>query len=203
VITLNIVTALSRPGNLSAIIASMGELGRVPELRARWIVIYDGSEAPNELGRLGPLPGALQLVPIPWPNGKCKFGINQKNFGMDHMEPGYFHLLDDDNIIHPQFFGRVASLIAQNPGKKAFGFNQRRWDHHGDLPCQPDRMVPGKIDNTMFVVATEFIGQKRYDLSRAGTEDGWFFHELFKKDPGAWLFTDEWLVYYNYLIHHK
>lgn len=180
----------------------MDGLREIQNLRVRWILVYDG-QTPKELTAPGPIPPSLEIVPLSWTKGPCRFGINQKNFGMDRMEPGFYHLLDDDNVVHPSFFSRVADLIQKHPEKKAFGFNQRRWDHHGDLPCRADRMFPGKIDNTMFVVATDFIGSKRYDLERAGWEDGWFFHELFRKDEGAWLFPDEWLVYYNYLGHHS
>jgi cephalosporin hydroxylase len=204
VILLNIVTALSRPKNIPVILRSMEGLRQIPNLRVRWIIVYDSqAEAPKEVMAPGPLPTSLEIVPVAWTHGPCRFGVNQKNFGMDHMEPGFYHLLDDDNIVHPSFFSRLVELIQKHPEKKAFGFNQKRWDHHGDFPCRADKMVPGKIDNTMFVVSTDFIGSKRYDLARAGMEDGWFFHELFHKDQNAWFFSDEWLTYYNYLAHHK
>jgi len=203
-IILNIVTALSRPKNIPVILRSMEGLRQIPDLRVRWIIVYDSqAEAPKEVMAPGPLPPSLEIVPVAWTHGPCRFGVNQKNFGMDHMEPGFYHLLDDDNIVHPSFFSRLVELIQKHPEKKAFGFNQKRWDHHGDLPCRADKMVPGKIDNTMFVVSTDFIGAKRYDLARAGMEDGWFFHELFHKDQNTWFFVDEWLTYYNYLAHHK
>jgi hypothetical protein len=201
-IVLNIVTALSRPSNILSMLQSMGRVVDVPEIRIRWIVVYDAES------KTSPPPLELQevmgskiaaIIPVSWTHGACRFGINQKNYGIDHAEPGYYHLLDDDNIIHPAFFKKLSEVIKANPEKQAFGFNQLRWDMHGDLPCRADRMKPGKIDNTMFVVHTDFIGSKRYDITKAGTEDGFFFQELYKQDPSAWVFTDEYVTYYNYL----
>src|SRR4029078_7532871 len=144
----------------------MEGLRQIPDLRVRWIIVYDSqAEAPKEVMAPGPLPTSLEIVPVAWTHGPCRFGVNQKNFGMDHMEPGFYHLLDDDNIVHPSFFSRVVDLIQKHPEKTAFGLNQKRVDPHGDLPCRQDKMVPDKIDNTMFVVATDFIGSKRYDLA--------------------------------------
>lgn len=201
-ILLNIVTALSRPSNIPSMLQSMGSVIDVPEIRIRWIVVYDAESAssppPIELQEVAQSKIAT-IVPIPWIHGMCRFGINQKNHGIDHAEPGFYHLLDDDNIIHPAFFKKIAEVIKANPDKRAFGFNQLRWDSHGDLPCREDRMIPGKIDNTMFVVHTDFIGPKRYDLSKSGMEDGFFFSELYGQDPNAWVFVDEYVTYYNYL----
>lgn len=204
-IVLNIVTALSRPSNLSIMLKSMGSIIDVPEIRIRWIVVYDAqseaSPAPMELQEAAKAK-IVSVIPIPWIRGGCRFGINQKNHGIDHAQTGYYHLLDDDNIIHPAFFKKVADVIKANPDKRAFGFNQLRWDQHGNLPCRADRMCPGKIDNTMFVVHTDFIGAKRYDLTKAGIEDGVFFQELYHQDPNAWVFVDEYVTYYNFLKGH-
>lgn len=201
-IVLNLVTALSRPSNIPSILQSMGCVIDVPAIRLRWIVVYDAesesSPPPVELEEATKSMIAT-VVPVPWTKGACRFGINQKNYGIDHAETGYYHLLDDDNIVHPAFFKRVAEVIKANPDKRAFGFNQLRWDQHGDLPCRADRMIPGRIDNTMFVVHTDFIGSKRYDLAKAGMEDGFFFQDLYHQDPNAWVFVDEYVTYYNYL----
>lgn len=205
-VVLNVVTALSRPANIPAILASLESVAEVPDISVRWLVVYDTPSQSEWLPkglREATASKIIKVVPLAWTRGPCRFGINQKNYGLDNTERGYYHLLDDDNIIHPEFFKKLAEVIKANPGKMAFGFNQRRWDQHGDLPCSPDRMWPGKIDNTMFVVHTDFIGSKRYDLSKAGIEDGYFFHELHNQDRSAWVFPNEYVTYYNYLTHHK
>jgi len=198
IVSLTIFLFLDRP----SLLQSMGSVIDVPEIRLRWIVVYDAeSEASPPPIELQEVAGSriATVVPLPWTHGTCRFGINQKNYGIDHAEPGYYHLLDDDNIIHPAFFKKLSEVIKANPGKRAFGFNQLRWDHHGDLQCRADRMRPARIDITMFVVHTDFIGTKRYDVTKAGLEDGFFFQELYKQDPSAWVFTDEYVTYYNYL----
>jgi len=104
-------------------------------------------------------------------------------------------------VLHPAFLGAIGKLIRLHPAKLAFAFNQIRWDHHGNLPARPERMVPDQIDNSMFVVHTDLIGGERYDIQRAGQEDGFFFQGLYGRMPEAFLFVDEYLTYYNYLVH--
>lgn len=199
--TLNIVTAVSRPANLMAVLRSMEGVKETPDLRVRWILVYDDPpRRPRELDTLRA--DHIEIIKLPWLKGPCKFGIHQKNFGIDNCEPGFYHLLDDDNKVHPDFFKGISQAIHENPGKQAFAFHQRRWDRHGDLQAIPRRMKPGKIDNTMFVVHTGFIESKRYDIAAAGREDGWFFSELYKKDPTTWCFIDRFLAYYNYFRKH-
>lgn len=196
---LNIVTAVSRPKNLPAMLRSMKGASEVSDLKVRWLVVYDDPPArPPQLQKMLQMPSPVTIVPIQWTGGPCRLGINQKNFGIDHCEQGYYHLLDDDNKVHPAFFKRISQILKEHPEKKAFGFNQRRWDQHGDLRAIPEKMFPGSIDNTMFVVHTDFIGLKRYDIKHAGCEDGWFFHDLYKKDPTAWFFINEFLAYFNF-----
>ncbi len=197
---LNIVTAVSRPKNLTTILRSMKSAAEAPDLKVRWLVVYDDPPArPHQIDTITQTPSPVEVVPLRWTGGACRLGIKQKNHGIDHCERGYYHLLDDDNKVHPAFFKRISEVLRAHPDKQAFGFNQRRWDQHGDLKAVPDRMFPGKIDNSMFVVHTDFIGPKRYDINHAGCEDGWFFHELHKKDASAWYFVDEFLAYFNYL----
>jgi hypothetical protein len=196
---LNIVTAVSRPKNLPAILRSMNGAEGIANLKVRWLVVYDDPpKKPDQIEVIQSTPSPVEVVPLQWTGGPCRLGIKQKNYGIDHCLPGYYHLLDDDNKMHPAFFKRISEVILENPGKMAFGFNQRRWDQHGDLRATPEKMFPGSMDNSMFVVRTEFIGPKRYDIKHAGCEDGWFFHELYKQDPSAWLFVNEFLAYFNY-----
>jgi hypothetical protein len=198
--TLNIVTAVSRPANLPFMLTQMGN-ARDSEMKVRWILVFDKPfDHSAQLVAQGAACG-VEVVLLHWTQGPSKFGIAQKNHGIDHCEKGFYHLLDDDNKVHPQFFRRLGELVRENPGKSAFAFNQMRWDQHGMLCPRPDQMIPGKIDNTMFVVHTDLIGQKRYDPKHAGWEDGFFFSELHAQSPADWLFVDETLALYNYLHH--
>lgn len=199
---LNIVTAVSRPGNLIRILDSIEKTAHLSGLDVKWITIFDApADAPPDVQERFSSVKSIRIKKDFWLGGPVKFGILQKNLGIDLCDDGFYYLLDDDNVVHPSFFERIGQLIASNQGKLAFAFNQKRWDFHGDLPARPDRMVPGKIDNSMFVVHTSLIGAARYDLGLAGTEDGHFFQGLFRKNPETFVFVDEYLAYYNYITH--
>lgn len=200
--TFNIVTAVSRPQNLLRIHRSISETCAGLQLSLKWIVVFDApKDAPPEFQRLIDRGAPFRIQKERWAGGPCVYGINQKNRGIDLCDKGFYYLLDDDNIIHPELLKRVGELTRQHPQKKAFAFNQQRWDKHGNLRARPETMIPMRIDNSMFVVSTELIGADRYDITKASLEDGFFFQGLFHKDPGSFLFVDEYLAYYNYLNH--
>ncbi len=199
---INIVTAVSRPENLPCIHASMESAMAGHEADVRWIMVFDTPwNASEGVARMLAGPSRVRMHPALYPGGPTKFGIHQKNMGMDLIEDGFYHCLDDDNIVYPKFFEGVTRLIRNSPNKKAFVFSQRRWDLHGDLRAMASRMNPCFIDNTMFVVHKALIGTRRYDPDRAGLEDYYFFRALYDQEPGAFEFSDDFLAYYNYLRH--
>jgi hypothetical protein len=198
--TINIVTAISRPELLPRIYKSMMESVVGTAANVRWILVVDApGYVPQEVFRMIRDSSRIKIERVMYPDGPVRFGIAQKNMGIDLIEDGFYHCLDDDNIVHPDFFKGITRAIAANPGKKAFAFNQQRWDKHGDLRASPENMRKFHIDNTMFVVHKDLIGEDRYDLSKAGEEDFYFFRKLYDKDPGTFVFLDETLAYYNYL----
>jgi len=197
---LNMVTAVSRPQNLMRIFRSIRSTIRECTLPVKWIMVFDSpNNTPEDFQKIIDKVTFMKIQKAYWPNGPMKFGIPQKNLGMDLCEEGFFHLLDDDNLVHPNFLKRISQLVKAHPDKLAFAFNQRRWDQVNDLRARPESMYPGQIDNTMFVVHTSLIGSRRYDFKHAGYEDGMFFMELFRSAPEAFVFVDEFLAYYNFL----
>lgn len=197
---INIVTAVSRPENLLRIHQSMIESAVGTGANVRWLLVVDApGHVPESVFKMIRDSSRIKVERVIYPDGPVRFGIAQKNMGIDLVEEGFYHCLDDDNIVHPDFFMGITKAIAANPGKKAFAFNQQRWDRHGDLRASPENMRKFHVDNTMFVVHKDLIGEDRYDLSKAGEEDFYFFRKLYDKDPGTFVFLDETLAYYNFL----
>jgi hypothetical protein len=194
----NVVTAVSRPENLRRIHASMIASLMGEPIRARWILVFnEGDMRPIHL--LKPAPCENLSVERRQFGGPSRFGVAQKNHGLDQVSEGFYHLLDDDNIVHPRFFGAISEAMAREPQKRAFAYGQQRWDRWGDLKATPETMEPNKIDNSMFVVHRDVIGPERYDPALAGIEDYHFFRRLYDKGPAAWTFLGETLAYYNFL----
>ncbi len=196
---INLVTAVSRPTNLKRIYQSILQSLKRSSLKAKWILVVDG---PNvipagvwEMLQKGP----VQVELLIHNGGKCSYGIAQKNLGMASVVTGFFHCLDDDNIVHPDFFSGLERAMRAAPGKRAFAFGQKRWDNVKSLTAAPDRMEYGKIDNTMFVVHQSLIAEKRYDLTRSGREDFHFFRGLYDLYPDEFVFISDTLAYYNFI----
>jgi glycosyltransferase involved in cell wall biosynthesis len=197
----NIVTAVSRPENLPRIKRSI-ELSLLSStLTVRWILVMDDAVTPTKTVEEALKGASFEIRRLSYRGGPCAYGINQKNAGMASIKDGYYHCLDDDNIVHPQFFQGLEKAIKQSQGKRAFVFGQERWDNIRSLKASPDRMEYGKIDNTMFVVHTSLIGEKRYDLSKSGREDFVFFRALYDLHKEEFCFIPETLSYYNYIYH--
>jgi len=197
---INIVTAVSRPGLLPRIYQSMLESLAGTGANVRWILVFDApGDVDEQTFRMIRDSSRIKIERIVYPDGPVRFGIAQKNMGMDAVEEGFYHCLDDDNIVHPDFFRGIIRAMEENPGRKAFVFHQQRWDRHGDLWARPENMRKFHIDNTMFLVHRDLIGEDRYEIEKAGEEDFYFFRKLYDKDPGTFVFVDEVLAYYNFL----
>jgi len=199
---ISIVTAVSREQNLPRIYRSMEEALSTTKLEVRWILIFDSpgitTEQTNQMINNSKNIWIQKFVDS---DGPMRFGIRQKNLGIDLIGDGFYHCLDDDNIVHPDFFHGISRLIEENPSKLAFAFGQIRWDALGDLLPHSWTIHPGMVDNTMFVVHKDLIGNLRYDEAKSGFEDGWFFKTIYEKNPEAFLISDKFLAYYNYLKH--
>lgn len=198
---INLVTAVSRPENLRRIHRSICASLARSSLNAKWILVTDGPGVIPPKTEALLKEGPFEVVNIIHLGGACSYGINQKNAGLDSLTDGYFHCIDDDNIVHPDFFPGIERAIRANPRQRAFVFGQKRWDNIKSLTASADRMVYGKVDNTMFVVHTSLIGAHRYDLSRSGREDFLFFRNLYDLHRDEFVFIPDTLAYYNFIRH--
>ena len=198
---IHLVTAVSRPENLQRIHKSISISLSRSTLKAKWILVVDDASVISKKAEDQFRGGAFEVQQIVNHKGRCSYGIDQKNVGMASILDGYYHCIDDDNIVHQDFFSGLERAIKANPGKRAFVFGQQRWDDIKSQVAAPDRMEYGKIDNTMFAVHSSLIGEHRYDLSRSGREDFHFFRKLYDLHREDFVFIPETLAYYNYIKH--
>jgi glycosyltransferase involved in cell wall biosynthesis len=196
---INLVTAVSRFENLPRLCKSISMSLTRSSLKATWILVVDAGERipPHVLEKFSEVP--FEIKTLVHEGGKCAYGIEQKNLGMSSISNGFYHCIDDDNIVHQDFFPGIEKAMTENPGKKAFVFGQKRWDNVRSLSASPDRMVYGKVDNTMFLVHSDLIGDHRYDSSRSGSEDFHFFRKLYDLYKDEFVFISETLSYYNFI----
>lgn len=198
---IHLVTAVSRPENLPRMHRSISLAISRSSLRAKWILVVDDANSIPTSTEAVLKGGAFETEKIVHRGGKCSYGIDQKNAAMALISDGYYHCIDDDNIVHRDFFIGLERAMQAAPKKRAFVFGQQRWDNIKSLIASPDRMEYGKIDNTMFVVHSSLIGSHRYDLSRSGREDFHFFRKLYDLHRDEFVFISETLAYYNFIKH--
>ena len=199
---INLVTAVSRPENLPRLARSISlSMSKSKLSKVNWIVVVDDVSVLSPAIEAQIKDGRFLVKKVVHTGGRCQYGIDQKNLGLDSIKDGYYHCIDDDNILHPEFFQAIERAMDGNPGKKAFVFGQQRWDAIKSLTASPARMEYGKIDNSMFLVHSSLIGLHRYDLTRSGREDFHFFRKLYDLHSEQFVFLSETLAYYNFIRH--
>ena len=163
---LTIITPCSRPQNLPAMAESI-KPGR-SMFDVIWMVVFD--------------------------NGECKESINgghQRNCALDAITDGWVYFLDDDTIIHPDFFSELAKA---NTSAVAFEQDLGTWIRK----VAQSEMRVCHIDMGQVVIRRELIGNTRFIVDQH-IEDGLFIESIYKSNPNAWLFIDKPLCYYNKL----
>jgi len=184
--TINIMTPLTRPINIDRMYSSMWHLW--PDFHLRWIVVADDDKDPDVESRLAVTNPLIEIVA--GHHKQPSTGHAQRNYALDHLTiPGYVYWLDDDNVIHPLFFGKLRRFERQ--GWKGMLFGQHRAK---DGYVSPDLR---HIDTGQIVVHTSLIGDTRWGLYY--TADGDFIREVYAKDPDAFIFVDEVATYHNRL----
>jgi hypothetical protein len=196
---MNIVTAVSRPNNLPRIADSISSARGNHGIDVRWLLVLDApGTLPATVAAALDVHKDIEIDFLIHHGGPCRYGIAQKNLGISQIREGWFYLLDDDNIVHPNLFRGIVAARMPHPSKKAIAFSQKRWDSESKI-AHPDRMRPAQIDNSMFVIHKDLIGARRYNLKRAGLEDFYFFKDIYDTYPDEFIFLPEFLAYYNYL----
>ena len=156
-----------------------------------WIVVFDSTEP-----RAAVHSPAANVILLASAGGVA--GKHQINTGLDycraHDIKGFVYVLDDDNLIHEDFYRRISEAIKS--GKKGY-IVQQEVSPGRIRPVSPDTTRTGWIDQAQFVVHTDLlrhaIYQQHYDA------DGELIESLFKQHADEFEFVHETISYYNRL----
>lgn len=183
---LHIVTPCSRPENLAKMCDSIDALR--PLFDVAWWVIFD-------LAACDPVDvddAITDAVYVP----SSQWGAGQRNHALDRIEDGWVYFLDDDNLIHPNFF-ELKQLIADNPEKRAFAFAQKHVDGWV-REVAPETMKVNHIDMAQVLIRRDLIGDERFPLPFYNA-DGRFIQAIYDRSPDEWLLVNKVMCYYNAL----
>ena len=108
----------------------------------------------------------------------------------------YVTLIDDDNIIHPDYYTEIIAQIEECPDACALCYNQLiTIDNPTYRHASPSNTIVGSIDLAQYTVKASTFGLCEFEAGYCG--DGEFIQALHSLVP--FTFIDQTLCYYNYL----
>mgnify|MGYP001598714625 CR=1 FL=1 len=187
---LNIITPVSRPGNLRAIKNSIGW----HNLPVRWIVV--GEQGLSWIITPGCYPDTITLLGAK----TAPAGHAHRNVTIDFIgnTSDWIMSLDDDNILHPDLIPWLEANKELLENYEVVIFDQVNKYGALRLQARPDMVAPNCIDTAQYMWrgrAAEGI-RFREDLYNA---DGYFIEEVYQRNKDKTLFVNQPLCYYNYL----
>lgn len=180
-----IITPCSRPKNLPILFESLDF-----SVIKKWLIIYDSTK--------GETPPQFEHNKIAECNeGKVGFsGNTQRNRGIESTRGGLIYFLDDDNVIHPNFWNILPRFSNEE-------LNLFQIEGHPQTESLNLRNPgPSTIDTSMYCVDRKLVGNTRW-LPHLYAADGVFAETLYCKKPNSLKIFDEKAAYYNYLSRDK
>lgn len=179
---ISIITPCSRPQNLPKLFASINF-----DYIDKWIIIYDTSKDRTYTRRFTEHPKIIE--------SECSdvglAGHPQRNFGMNFVTKGFIYFLDDDNIIHPDFW----TFLPTFNDRYIYSWNQEKSD--GSISKCEIPVING-IDTAMFMVPYELIRDTKW-LIHFQWADGIFITTLYEQNKSRYVYIPKTLCYYNKL----
>ena len=159
---------------------------------AEWVIIYDGTCVAEDTRLFTSEPKIKEFVFT----GPGLSGNPQRNFALDLLtsaspdssKSGFIYFVDDDNVIHPEFFN-IMPFINDDT---IFTFNQLR----GNTVFPGNRVLLDKIDTAMFVIPIRMCRTVRWEPGSYNA-DGHFIVYIFNASRLNWIYANDTLCYYN------
>ncbi len=198
-IKLNIVTRCTRPQFLQKVKTS---IFKTVNFDIKWWVVFDtrvikdvDAEFLTDLQLLGG-----QTLFLKGEEGDMAHSLLSKV--IDKINEGFIYFLDDDNILHENFYDVLLKNIKENPEKRGFIFSQKVGgvDFSGlDIrEAKPENTRVQHIDMAQFLLRRDLIGDNRF-VSGDYKADGYFIEKIYNLNKEDFLFIPEVLCYYNKL----
>ncbi len=184
---ITIITPCSREGNLRKIEDSI--LTGTSTEKVNWMIVQDLER--STIRPLFPVQRWIECLNI---SGGVS-GNLQRNYALDNLSTkGWLYFLDDDNLLHHDFYRVISQAKLDFPDALAFTFSQELPD--GSVRLGNDIRVC-HIDQAQFIVHTDLIGTLRYEQKYEA--DGIFIETLYKAHPDKFVVLPNVISYYNKL----
>lgn len=191
---INIITPCCRPKNLAKIYDSINF-----DLINTWFIIYDTTKNRKYQKQFKDHPKIIEVEC----SDKSISGNAQRNLGLKLVKDGFIYFLDDDNIIHPNFWYIVLELDINY----LYTFDQLRVEDGNEEPWElfknekgkilyGDTVALRKIDIAQYIVHTSMIRDTKFDLDIYWA-DGVFIENIYKRFSNNHTYISEIAAYYN------
>lgn len=189
---INIVTPVTRPENLPAMLDSILTAKEGVDVEVKWWLIFDKPadfELKSEWWRGVPFVHAEKVYTA---DSRNMWGGPQRNRAYDLITDGFVTSVDDDNAVHPDYF-RAVSLYMGRPVGLLYG--QQFLD--GGVKVFECEDLLRHFEHSMMTVHHSLIG----DVRMPGTHDcdKQFARPIFEKHRDLFLIMPHVLCYYNWL----
>lgn len=187
----HVITRCTRTENLKKIYNSFNGYDRL-----EWTVVFDGScLAEIELDLLAWLTDVGASYRLFYSkNGSYLYPEINKVVASNKSL--WTVLVDDDNIVHPEYFSSLEELISSNNTSCVFIYNQILEDDSVRY-CSPENTKVGSIDLAQYTFYPSSLEFSQFKAGYCG--DGEFIEQLYKEIPDSFKFINKELCYYNYL----
>ncbi len=109
-------------------------------------------------------------------------------------------LIDDDNIVHPDYYESIKDAYDTDSITYAFCYNQLiTVDNPTYRHASPANTVVGGIDLAQYTFLSTAIKDSESEFVSGYCGDGEFIQALHSMIPSRFVFIDQTLCYYNYL----
>ena len=183
-----IVTPSRRPFNAQLI------ANTVPQ-ECEWVVVFDKTvKNEHEIENATTIKSSETGF---WGNPNRNIGLEYIKNNLNPTDNDWIYILDDDNIIHPNWWGRVSNYLdEENVAVMTWG---QVWPT-GEPRTEPTNEPKiAKIDTSQYMVRWSVAKNLRFE--HIYEADGIYAEEAAKQ--GKVLMLNEYLGYYNFLRSHK
>lgn len=200
---ITIITICSRPEYLDKIYNSIKYQNYN---NFEWIISFDAEDKPKEIPFK--LKNGNDITKIKLVNYKNKetdvtnYAAINNIFDNYIKEDTWCHIIDDDNILYPNYFNIINDKINSNSNLKFIYYQQQYQDGIFRFGCRTNDIKEGHIDMAQVCFNSSIIEDTRF--IQKYTADGIFYNTLFNKtvkDKSTWCVIPQYLCYYNYIVN--
>lgn len=197
--TITILTACSRPQYLEEIYSS---IVNQRYNSWKWIISFDFDKMPDVAKEIKKDERVKMVLYKNKPTDVTCYAALNNIFDNYLNYETWIHVIDDDNILYPNYFNIINDVISINPLSKFILYGQQyRNGTHRMQPKTKD-IREGMIDMAQVCFHSFLIEDTKY--VQKYTADGIFYQTLFNKikhNHKEWVWYNRYICYYNYILN--